>query len=247
MDRLIYVAMTGARENMQAQAVVSHNLANVNTHGYRALQHSLQGRAVAGEGFDSRVNTVARPQTWDAQQGPAIQTGRALDISMDGPGWLTVQGQDGKEAYTRAGNLRLTPEGLLETSGGQLVLGNGGPISLPPYEKLDIAADGTISIVPQGQDATTVAEVDRFKLVNPPRDSLRQVGPSLFRTIDGAPAAADADVRIKNGQLEASNVNAAQALVQMIELSRGYEMQVRAMHVAEENDQVAAQLMRLGG
>lgn len=247
MDRLIYVAMTGARESMRAQSVVSHNLANVNTTGFRAIQHSLKGAPIPSNGFDSRINALARPETWDATQGPAVQTGRDLDISLDGPGWLTVQGKDGNEAYTRAGNLRLTEDGLLETAGGQLVLGNGGPISLPPYEKLDIAADGTISIIPQGQDATTVAEVDRFKLVNPPRESLRQVGPSLFRTISGDPAEADADVRINNGQLEASNVNAAAALVQMIELSRSYEMQVRAMHAAEENDQVAAQLMRLGG
>ena len=246
MDRLIYVAMTGARESMRAQSVVSHNIANIGTNGYRALQHAMQASPVSGDGFESRVNAQALPTTWDNSQGPAVQTGRELDISIKGDGWLTVQGPDGAEAYTRAGSLRLTPEGLLETPGGQLVLGNGGPISLPPYEKLEIGGDGTISVVPQGQDASTIAEVDRFKLVNPPRDSLRQVGPSLFQTVNGDGVEADPAVQVVNGQLEASNVNAAAALVQMIELSRSYEMQIRAMHTAEENAQTAAQLMRLG-
>ncbi len=246
MDRLIYTALSGASGSMQAQTVVSHNLANVGTHGFRAMQHTLLSSAVAGDGLESRVAVGEQPLSWDDTQGPAIQTGRELDIALDGPGWLVVQAPDGTEAYTRAGSLRLTPEGLLETSGGHLVLGNGGPISLPPYEKLDIAADGTISIVPQGQDATTIAEVDRFKLVNPPRESLGQVGPSLFATVDGNPAAADPAVKISNGQLEGSNVNAAEALVQMIELSRLYEMQIRTLHTAEENAELAAQLMRIG-
>lgn len=246
MDRLIYTALSGASGSMQAQTVVSHNLANVGTHGFRAMQHTMLSSAVAGDGLESRVAVGEQPLSWDDTQGPAIQTGRELDIALDGPGWLVVQAPDGTEAYTRAGSLRLTPEGLLETSGGHLVLGNGGPISLPPYEKLDIAADGTISIVPQGQDATTIAEVDRFKLVNPPRESLGQVGPSLFATVDGNPAAADPAVEISNGQLEGSNVNAAEALVQMIELSRLYEMQIRTLHTAEENAELAAQLMRIG-
>lgn len=245
MDRLIYTALSGASGSMQAQTVVSHNLANVGTHGFRAMQHTLLGSPVAGDGLESRVVVGDQPLSWDDSQGPAVQTGRELDIALDGPGWLAVQAPDGTEAYTRAGSLRLTPEGLLETSGGHLVLGNGGPISLPPYEKLDIAADGTISIVPQGQDATTIAQIDRFKLVNPPRDNLGQVGPSLFATVDGNPAEADPAVRISNGQLEGSNVNAAAALVQMIELSRLYEMQIRTLHTAEENAELAAQLMRI--
>lgn len=246
MDRLIYIAASGARGSMQAQAVVSHNLANVGTHGFRAMQHYLLSSPVAGDGLESRIAVGEQPLTWDDSQGPALQTGRDLDIALDGPGWLAVQAPDGTEAYTRAGSLRLTPEGLLETAGGNLVLGNSGPISLPPYEKLDIAADGTISIIPQGQDATTVAEVDRFKLVNPPRDSLGQVGPGLFATLSGDPAEADPAVRISRGQLEGSNVNAAEALVKMIELSRLYEMQIRTLHTAEENAELAAQLMRLG-
>jgi flagellar basal-body rod protein FlgF len=222
MDRLIYVAMTGARESMRAQSVVSHNIANAGTIGFRALQHSLQSAPVPGWGFPSRINAVSEPNLVDTSTGVMISTGRNLDIAIRGQGWLAVQAPDGEEAYTRGGNLRVTPEGMLETANGHLVLGNGGPISLPPYQKLAIGGDGQISIVPQGQKG-------------------------LFRLKDGEPPAADPSVLIANGQLETSNVNPAQALVQMIELSRHYEMQVRAMHNAEQNDQAAARLMRMNG
>ena len=200
-----------------------------------------------GQGFDSRVNVLGKAASFDPSQGTLIATGDELDIAIRGEGWLAVQGPDGEEAYTRAGNLRVTPQGLLETAAGQLVLGNGGPISLPPYQKIEIGEDGQISVVPQGQKPETVAQVDRLKLVKPPAEELEQVLPGLFRMRSGDPALADPSVRVVAGQLEGSNVNTTAALVQMIELSRAYEMQVRAMSTAEENDQTAARLMRLGG
>lgn len=247
MDRLIYVAMTGARESMRAQSIVSHNLANANTNGFRALQHSLQSAPIPGQGFDSRINALGRRGDFDATHGMMIDTGRELDIAIRGDGWLAVQAADGEEAYTRAGSLRVTPQGLLETASGQLVLGNGGPISLPEFQKIEIAEDGRISVIPKGQKAETIAEVNRLKLVNPPVAELTQFAPAQFRRTDGELAMVDPTVRISSGQLEGSNVNSTGALVKMIELSRAYEMQVRAMHTAEENDQVAARLMRLGG
>jgi flagellar basal-body rod protein FlgF len=247
MDRLIYVAMTGARESMRAQSVVSHNIANAGTIGFRALQHSLQSAPVPGWGFPSRINAVSEPNLVDTSTGVMISTGRNLDIAIRGQGWLAVQAPDGEEAYTRGGNLRVTPEGMLETANGHLVLGNGGPISLPPYQKLAIGGDGQISIVPQGQKPDTIADVDRLKLVKPDSADLKPLGDGLFRLKDGEPPAADPSVLIASGQLETSNVNPAQALVQMIELSRHYEMQVRAMHNAEQNDQAAARLMRMNG
>lgn len=247
MDKMIYVAMTGARESMRAQAVVSHNLANVATHGFRALQFSLQSAEIPGEGFDSRVNAVGLPGAFDNAPGAMIDTGRELDVAIQGEGWIAVQDAEGNEAYTRAGNLRITPEGMLETASGHLVLGNGGPISLPPYQKLEIGLDGQISIVPQGQGPETIADVNRIKLVNPPVADMTPASPGLFRTISGDIPLADPLVRLNSGQLESSNVNPTDALVKMIEISRSYEMQIRAMHTAEENDQQAARLMRMGG
>ncbi len=247
MDRLIYVAMTGARENLRAQASVTHNIANLSTTGYKAVQRSLQSAPIEGPGFATRINALGKGETFDARPGTLIQTGRGLDIAVRGEGWLAVQGPDGNEAYTRAGEMRVNPQGMLETAAGLMVLGNGGPVSLPPYDKLEIAGDGQISVVPKGQNASTIAQVDRLKLVNPDPAQMVQVGPGIYRLNDESQASADPSVTIASGALEASNVNAAQALVEMIELARSYEMQVKAMSTAEETDQSAARLMRLGG
>ena len=175
-----------------------------------------------------------------------INTGQELDVAIQGEGWFAVQTADGSEAYTRAGSLRVNASRMLETASGQLILGNGGPISLPPYQSVDIGYDGLISIVPQGQGPDTIAEVDRLKLVNPPVEELTAGGDGLFRLKDEQPAIADPTVRVNTGQLEDSNVNPSAALVEMIEISRHYEMQIRAMHTAEENDEAAARLMRMG-
>jgi len=245
MDKMIYVAMNGARETMRAQTVVSHNVANVSTPGFRALQHSMQSAPIPGQGFASRINAVSGPNGWNAASGSMINTGQELDVAIQGEGWFAVQTADGGEAYTRAGSLRVNASRMLETSSGHLVLGNGGPISLPPYQSVEIGHDGQISIIPQGQNPDTVAEVDRLKLVNPPIEELTAGGDGLFRLAEGQ-AFADPAVRVNKGQLEDSNVNPSAALVQMIEISRHYEMQIRAMNTAEENDEAATRLMQMG-
>lgn len=246
MDRMIYVAMTGAREAMRAQTASSHNLANVGTTGFRAVQNVLEAAPIAGAGLPTRVNSIARADGWNSRAGEVMPTGRDLDIAIQGDGWLAVQDAQGEEGYTRAGDLRINPTGLLETATGQLVLGNGGPISVPPFQSLFIGNDGQISIVPQGQGPESLVEVDRLRLVKPPTADMVQRGDGLFGLRDGDSAPPDPSVRIASGQLESSNVNVAEALVQMIELSRHYEMQVRAMHTAEQNDQAATRLIRLG-
>ncbi len=176
-----------------------------------------------------------------------MHTGRDLDVAVQGEGWIAVQDADGSEAYTRAGNLRINASGLLETAGGQLVKGSGGPISIPAFNELFIGNDGQISIVPQGQTPESLAVVDRIKLVNPLPGDMHQSGNGLFRMADGSEAPADGAITIASGQLESSNVNAAAALVEMIELARSYDMQVRAMHTADENAAAASRLMQSGG
>lgn len=245
MDKLIYVAMSGAREAMRAQATTSHNLANISTTGFRALRNVLDSAPIPGAGLPSRVNTVRQPELWNTRQGQAQATGRDLDIAIQGEGWLVVQDADGNDAYTRNGNLRVNANGILETSAGQPVRGNGGPVSLPPYEKLFIGDDGQISIIPQGQTAETLVQVDRLRLVNPPATELVRSGDGLFTLRDGSAAVPDSSVRVASGQLESSNVNPAEALAEMIEMSRHYEMQVRAMNTADELDAASARLIRL--
>ena len=244
MDRFLYVSMTGAKETLRAQTVNNHNLANASTTGFRADLSAFQSRAVAGSGYASRAYATNATVGWDQSQGSLMSTGRDLDVGIQGPGWIAVQGPDGREAYTRAGDLRIDPSGLLQNGAGLQVMGEGGPISVPPHTSLLIGADGTISIVPVGQGPETTSQVGRIKLVNPPVETLVRGEDGLFRTNDGTDAPPDANVRVTTGVLESSNVNIADAMVNMIELSRHFDLQVKAMRTAEENAAASAQLLK---
>ena len=247
MDRLVYVAMSGAREAMRAQGQVAHNLANLTTTGYRAVHAQLTSAPLNGQGLPSRVGAASLAAASDFATGPLSATGRELDVAIRGQGWLAVQAPDGSEALTRAGALRIGTTGLLETAQGHLVMGNGGPVSVPPHEAIYIGDDGQVSIIPEGQNENTMADVDRLKLVNPDPAIVQRRADGLFELGDGSAPEADAAVRVTSGHLESSNVNAAQALIDMITLSRHYETQVRTMNAAQENDESATRLMRLSG
>jgi flagellar basal-body rod protein FlgF len=245
MDRMLYVAMTGAQQTLKAQTVNNHNLANVSTTGFRADLAAFRSQAVDGSGYASRVYATNGTIGWDDKSGALLSTGRDLDIAINGPGWIAIEGPDGKEAYTRAGNLQVDANNQLKTATGRPVLGDGGPITVPPYTSIFFAGDGSISIVAQGQTPDTTSTVARIKLVNPANDQLERGDDGLFRMKDGSVADPDAAVRIGSGVLESSNVNTAEAMVNMIELARQFEMQVKAIRTAEENAGAAAQLMRI--
>jgi flagellar basal-body rod protein FlgF len=166
-------------------------------------------------------------------------------VAVQGAGWIAVQGADGSEGYTRAGELRLTSDGLLTDSRGNLVLGDGGPISVPQSSQMNIGADGTVSVVPMGQAPATIAAVGRIKLVNPGVDQLSLGSDGLMHLSNGGTADADPAVTLKSGVLESSNVNPSQTLVQMIQLSRQYELQIRSIHSADENAQSASRLLQM--
>ncbi|MEY2115983.1 MULTISPECIES: flagellar basal-body rod protein FlgF [Rhodanobacter] len=245
MDRSLYVAMTGATQMMRGQSEVAHNLANADTVGFKAQLSAFQPLAVQGPGMPTRINGVAQGLGVDLREGGQIETGRELDVAVQGAGWIAVQGVDGSEGYTRAGELRLTPDGLLTDARGNLVLGDGGPISVPQSAQVNIGADGTVSVVPMGQGPETIAAVGRIKLVNPAADQLALGSDGLMHLAGGATADTDPAVTLKSGVLESSNVNPAQTLVQMIQLSRQYELQIRAVRSADENAQSASRLLQM--
>lgn len=246
MDELIYVAMNGAKQMERAQAINSHNLANANTVGFRAQMHIFEGADVEGPGYETRVNTLVSPGGWNSSEGALMTTGNELDVAVNGSGWLAVQAPDGSEAYTRAGDLRVTALGVLTNGAGHPVLGDsGGPVAIPPHSKLSIGGDGTVSVISKGQGAETMASVSRLKLVDPPPEDLIKGEDGLMHTWDGSIADADADVRITTGVLETSNVNVVDAMVNMIGISRRYEMQVKMMEMANENASAATSMMRM--
>jgi flagellar basal-body rod protein FlgF len=245
MDRLLYVAMSGAKETLRAQTANNHNLANASTTGFRADLSAFQSRAVVGAGFDSRVYATNSTTGFDATVGAMMSTGRDLDVAVQGHGFIAVQGRDGREAYTRAGDLRVDPSGQLLTGSGLVVMGDGGPMSVPPHTSLNVGGDGTVSIVPLGQGPETRADVGRIKLVNPPQETLTRGEDGLFRLNSGADAESDATVQLTGGVLESSNVNIADSMVQMIELARRFDLQVKAMRAAEDNGAASARLLSM--
>jgi flagellar basal-body rod protein FlgF len=246
MDEMIYLAMTGAKQTEYAQAINSNNLANVSTTGFRADLHSFSSVPIEGPGVDSRVNAVVESYGTDFSQGAVINTGRDLDIAIQGRGFIAVQAADGSEAYTRAGDLRIGSGGILSTGAGHVVVGDGGPVAIPPNSSLLIGADGTVSIQALGQGPETLSIVDRIKLVDPDTSQLQKGSDGLLRLPEGETTAASANVRLTSGALEQSNVNIAKTLVNMIELSRQYEMQVNVIKTSKEDADAAAQMMRVG-
>jgi flagellar basal-body rod protein FlgF len=246
MDRLIYTAATGARQLMQRQDIVAHNLANASTPGFRAETSAFRAVPVEGSGQPTRVFAVEGASGADLSPGPLERTGRELDVAVEGPGWIAVQATDGREAYTRNGSLQVSASGVLETRSGLAVLGEGGPISIPPEHSVTIARDGTLSAVPHQAPLGNVLQVGRIKLVNPPEDALARGADGLFRVRGGGGAAdADPNVALAGGMLEGSNVNAAEALVSMISLARQFELQMKLLAQADDNARRAASLLNL--
>lgn len=246
MDRMLYVAASGASQIQRAQAVNANNLANVGTTGFKAQFEALRAVPLYGPGHASRVYALSETPGIDMSSGSLQSTGRNLDIAVNGRGLIAIQAPDGSEAYTRAGDLRVSATGTLETGAGHPVLGDAGPISIPDAQELEIAADGTISVLPVGQAPSTMAVVGRIKLVAPPEEQLVKGEDGLLRLQDGNVAKPDAEVRVVSGTLETSNVSSVEALTTMIHLARQYETQVKLMKAAEENDAASAKLMSIG-
>lgn len=244
MDRSLYVAMTGAKDILDAQAVNNFNLANASTTGFKADLAAFQSQAVTGSGYASRVYATASSVGWDDSQGALTTTGRPLDVAVQGRGFIAVQGPNGQEAYTRNGDLRLTAEGMLVTSTGQIVLGDNGPISIPPSSSIEIGNDGTVSVLPNGQPTASLAAIGRIKLVNPAPGALVREGGGLFQLAGGAAAPADASVKLSSGVLESSNVDLASAMVSMIDLARNFQLQVKAMKSADDNASASTRLLQ---
>jgi len=247
MDRLIYTAMSGAKQSLLQQAGVAQNLANTTTVGYRALENRFRAVPVLGPGEPTRAFTVDASVANVFEQGPLVTTGRPLDVAVQGQGWIAVQGSDGREAYTRAGNLRTDANGVLQNSAGFVVVGEGGPIAVPPDNSIAVGADGTISAIPRvGAGPLTSANVvGRIKLVNPPEADLVRGDDGLFRTRNGLPATADDSVKVVPEALEGSNVKSVDEMVRMISLARQFEIQIKMLQTADANARAASQLMTM--
>jgi len=246
MDRLIYTAASGLKARMAAQAVIANNMANASTIGFRAERVDFDALLLKGDGFDSRQPTSEEVKDFDRSAGAIVSTGRNLDIAIPGDQWMAVQAADGSEAYSRRGDLDVSASGVLETGDGFPVMGSGGtPITVPPASSITIAADGTLSIVPVGGDAQNPQVIDRIKFVSPKGSDTVKGLDNLVRVKGGGVLPTDEDATCMSGMLEQSNVNMTQALVDMIENQRGYEVQANLIKSAKDMDESGASVMRM--
>ena len=243
MDKALYIAMSGAKQNMLSQAAHANNLANINTTGFKEDFAQARSMPVYGDGLPTRAYAMSERPGTNFEQGPLIQTGNSLDVALKGVGWIAVQAADGSEAYTRAGNLSIDVNGQLRTGAGLPVLGNGGPLVIPPAATVEVGADGTISVIPLGGEG--LAQVDRIRLVNPTSDEIEKREDGLVHLKPGVTEPDfDANVRVEQGFLEGSNVNAVSSLTDILSLSRQYELQVKLMGQADQNSESAARLLQ---
>lgn len=245
MDRMIYTAMSGAKHTMEQQANASNNLANVATTGFREQINTFRAVPVLSEGLATRSFVVDSSIGTNFAAGPIQDTGRALDVAVQGPGWLALQTADGGEAYTRNGNFKLSANGILQTQNGLSVMGDGGPISIPPDVTIAIAADGTVSTIPTTGTPNAVNIIGRIKLVNPDEKTLKRGDDGLFRLTVGTQAPPDANVHLIGGALEGSNVNVVEMMVGMINLARQFELNMKVVQTAQSDADKANQILSL--
>ena len=244
MDRLLYISMNGAKHSFNQQAVLANNLANASTDGYKAQNTAFRALPVYGPGMPTRTFVVDSTPNADLSGGTLKSTGRPLDLAVQGRGWFAVQDARGNEAYTRNGALNVTNTGLLVTNTGLPVIGDGGPITVPEDSEVYVSKDVTVSLVTNNQVQNSVS-VGRLKLVNPADKDMVRGDDGLFRQSNGQPAAADAGVNIASGVLESSNVSAVNTLIEVINASRMFDMQVKMMQKSDENNSRATQIMSL--
>jgi flagellar basal-body rod protein FlgF len=246
MDRLIYTAYSGLRGALAAQSAIANNLANANTVGYRADRVAFEAETLkAGDAFQVRSQATMGVKDADMTPGAVIQTGRALDLSVNGNAMIAVQAEDGSEAYTRRGDLTIAPSGMLQTGDGHLVLGDGGPISIPASANVTVTADGTVQMVQPGGDPNNPVPIDRIKLVSTDGTTIHKGIDGLFRATDGGILPPDLDAKVTTGSLEQSNVSSAQMMIEMIENQRSFDIRTKLLTTARDLDTDGASIMRI--
>ena len=245
MNSVIQIAAEAARKVSQAQALVTNNLANAGTTAFKADLYAAQTNYLGVSSRDASAIPSTPLTAVDFGGGSLVATGRELDIAINGQGWMQVLTPQGEEVLSRRGDLRIENNGNLIDAAGNQIMGEGGPINLPPASTINIGVDGTISLIPLGEAPVAGATVDRILLVNPNPADLEKGLDGHIRANQDANLEPDAAVNIVVGSLESSNVNSVAAMVQMIELSRSFESHVKTMQSADELDDSSASLMRL--
>ena len=244
MEPILYNSTSGGRANFNKQAMIANNLANINTPGFKADLYQAQTMYTNNTNGTSSSYNVQAPNGVDLSPGELITTGNNLDIAIDGNGWIALKDSQGREVYSRGGSLRVDINGQLTTSTGKAVLGDGGPISIPPFQSIEVGSDGTISIVPLDGNAKGLAVLDRIKLVALDKNNVVKNDEGMLQLKQGGSApAADPSVKIVKGAIEGSNVKAIDQMVGMINAGREFDSQMKLLSTVDDNAQKLAQVL----
>ena len=245
MDRLIHTSLSALKAAMARQTVTANNLANASTTGFRAEMASVRPLWLTGPGLPDRVYASEEVVAANMTGAATVATGKPLDVAVNGDALLTVQAENGDEAYTRRGDLLVSASGLLTTGDGHPVLGEGGPITIPPADLIRIDGDGTLWMTPLGGEGSAAQKIDRLKLASPTGSNVVKHIDGLFRVRGGGALPDDPTATVTAGALEGSNVNPTTALVDMIEAARSWETQIKLLTTARDLDTETTSLMRL--
>lgn len=247
MDRLIYTAVSGMSDSMTRERVIASNMANSSTIGFKAEKLFTTPITLKGPALEARAMTDGEVKSADMSAGSFTQTGRNLDIAVQGDAMLAVQSTDGSESYTRRGDLTVSPTGVLENGDGRPVIGNGGPITVPLDAQITIGPDGMVLVADPANPNLPPQPTDRIKLASPAGSSIAKGLDGLFRVVGGGVLPTDENARVLPGNLEQSNVNPSDVLTQMIQGQRLYDIRTKLIATAKEVDQSGTSLLRLSG
>ncbi|PJE15598.1 flagellar basal body rod protein FlgF [Legionella sp.] len=245
MDPVLYNSMNASQLDFYRQNVLGHNMANINSPGFKADLFQAQSLYITGSVQSSEAFAVTQPTGTDFSDGPLLTTGRDLDVAVLGNGWFVVQDTNGKEAFTKAGDFRVTENGMLVTGSNRPVIGDGGPISIPPAQRIEIGTDGTISIVPFDGPPSEVVVLDRLKLVKLKHEQIHKDVDGLMKLNRAGTVDPDASITIVKGALEGSNVNPVEQMISMINSGQDFNSRMRVIGAVDSNAQKLAQLLQL--
>ena len=246
MDRIGQVALNTMRLLNDNQKITSANLANLNTIGFRkdietninsSFLHdnmSLEDRA-----FANRMEVGI-----DTTTANLVNTDRPLDVAVDGAGFMVGTSPNGDKVMTRRGDFKVAIDGKIRNGDNLVMQGGGADITIPPYEKIAIANDGTISYKPLGSEGNIMVPAGRLDLVSTPAANVVHGLDGYLHAKSGPFPAVDATVKLSSNTLENSNVSAVDSMVDLIQNQRAYEMQIKLIGTAKELDTETSKLMR---
>ena len=245
MERLVQVTSNSMRIHAENQRLIAAGLANQNTIAFKRDYANSSSAYFAGPEGADRVYPTRSENAVDLDVGKVIPTENPMDVAIEGNGFIATKKDNGEDRLSRRGDLRVGADRLLRNGEGLLVQGDVGNITVPPHETMEVTRDGTILVRPPGSEVTAPATaIGRLKLVNVIPANVAKGPDGLLQTRDKSVPQADANITLNTKGLEASNVSPIETMVEMLNASRNFELNVKLLATAKELDAETSKLMR---